>query len=251
MSFEDRKISTGRLIYTELLEYLRTVGCARFTEILNHISSKHPNLNKRTIAANLSKLKQRIEKGEIQEISHPERGMFCLNSGEIKSQVKEDPGEKDFYEPLAEFLVKELEECTQAVPLGGNLFKDKWGTPDVLGVNKIPEYYTLKAPPEIVSCELKKDPGKLIVAFGQACSYKLFSHKVYLVIPKTSSRDEISRLESLCINFGIGLILFNPQNPENPDFEIRARANKNEPDYFYLNKYLDNLPIQIKRKLFG
>jgi hypothetical protein len=26
-----------------------------------------------------------------------------------------------------------LEECTKAIQLGGNTFKDKWGTPDVIG----------------------------------------------------------------------------------------------------------------------
>ena len=45
-------------------------------------------------------------------------------------------------------------------------------------------------------------------------------------------------MESLCLKFGIGLILFDRNDKENPAFEILTRAIKNEPDYFYLNKYL-------------
>jgi len=41
--------------------------------------------------------------------------------------------EEGFYKPFADWLVNEVEECTRAIPLGGNLFRDKWGTPDVIG----------------------------------------------------------------------------------------------------------------------
>jgi hypothetical protein len=36
--------------------------------------------------------------------------------------------------------------------------------------------------------------------------------------------------------FGIGLILFDSGNPQTPDFEIRVRAAKHEPDSFYVNQ---------------
>lgn len=101
---------------------------------------------------------------------------------------------------------------------------------------------------EIVSVEIKLDINQLIIAFGQACSYKLFSHKVYLVIPKDAEKD-ILRVESLCQKFGLGLILFDKNNFKNPAFEIRTRALKGEPDYFYVNKYLRLLGDDL-RKLF-
>src|SRR6266849_6634974 len=41
--------------------------------------------------------------------------------------------EEDFYQPFADWLVNEMEECTKAIVLGGNRFRDKWGTPDVIG----------------------------------------------------------------------------------------------------------------------
>ncbi|MFP3158657.1 MAG: hypothetical protein RXR65_02645 [Hydrogenobaculum sp.] len=109
----------------------------------------------------------------------------------------------------------------------------------MLGINKFPDRKVFKPLIEIVSAEIKTDTNNLVTAFGQACAYKLFSHKVYLVIPKKAEKD-VARIESLCLRFGIGLILFDRENPENPKFEIRTRAIKQEPDYFYVNEYLGN-----------
>lgn len=81
------------------------------------------------------------------------------------------------------------------------------------------------------------------------CAYKLFSHKVYLIIPE-EAEQEIARIESLCMTFGIGLILFNKNDPNNPDFEIRTRALKNDPDYYYVNIYINQLDEISKRRLF-
>jgi hypothetical protein len=55
--------------------------------------------------------------------------------------------------------------------------------------------------------EIKTDTIGLITAFGQACSYKIFSHKSYIVVQKTSLQEDIDRLDSLSMIFGIGLIL--------------------------------------------
>ena len=135
-------------------------------------------------------------------------------------------------------LVNDLEECTKAVPLGGNRFQDRWGTPDVIGTYRILGIGHIQPPIEVISAEIKTDINQLITSFGQACSYKLFSHKVYLVIPRDSRMVDIKRIEALCLKFGIGLIIFDRTNKERPEFEILTRAIKSEPDYFYLNKYL-------------
>ena len=180
------------------------------------------------------------------------RGYLKLNIRNLDANInnKSKPvKEENFYNSFAEFLVKDLKECTKAIPLGGNKFQDKWGTPDVLGVYRFSELDPIKPTPEIVSAEIKSDLNQIITAFGQACAYKIFSHKVYLVVPSQAS--DISRIESLCLKFGIGLVLFNNEDPENPNYEIRTRALKNEPDYFYLNEYLKKLTSQQKRELFG
>ena len=90
--------------------------------------------------------------------------------------------------------MNETEECTKAVALGGNRFRDKWGTPDVLGKRESKRSDIIKAPVEIVSAEIKPDVSQLVVAFGQACAY--FSHKVYLVVSNRAPDDELARLDA-------------------------------------------------------
>jgi hypothetical protein len=155
--------------------------------------------------------------------------------------------EEHFYEPFAEWLVNELEECTKAIPLGGSRFKDKWGTPDVIGVRAPRPSDIVKPPTEIVSAELKIDRAGLIIAFGQACAYKLFSHRSYIVVPSESQEEDIARLDVLCRTLGVGLILFDAASPSAPEFEIRVRAARHEPDMFYVNKYMR----LVEEELFG
>ena len=155
-----------------------------------------------------------------------------------KSNKEINIQEKDFYLPFAEWIETELEECTKVIELGGNIFRDKWGTPDIIGVRESKRSDIIQFPTEIVVGEIKIDTNALIIAFGQACAYKIFSHKSYVVVPNDSQIEDITRLDILCRQFGIGLILFNSKKPEEPNFEIRARAVKHEPDMFFVNKYL-------------
>ena len=85
--------------------------------------------------------------------------------------------EEEFYRPFADWLVKELEESTKAIALGGNRFKDKWGTPDVIGIRVPRQSDIVKPPTEIVAAKIKSDAKDLITAFGQACSYKLVTNR--------------------------------------------------------------------------
>lgn len=237
----------------------------RYSELVRKIQEAYPDIKLKVIQWEVWALTRKFPKS----ILKPERGIFILKKyyeKEIKDKLKTKLGlieekikkveriikkEENFYQPFADYLVNELEECDNAIPLGGNKFKDKWGTPDVIGVYRFSETEPIRPLPEIISAEIKTDTANLITAFGQACSYKLFSHKVYLVIPKDAPQPDIGRLESLCLKFGIGLILFDSMNPQNPDFRILVRALKEEPDYFYVNKYLKMLPEKDLKKLFG
>ena len=89
-----------------------------------------------------------------------------------------------------------------------------------------------------VAAEVKLDTAGLITAFGQACSYRLFSHKSYVVILIEAPEDDVSRLDTLARIFGVGLILFDAKTPSEPKFDIRVRSTKHEPDMFYVNRYL-------------
>lgn len=156
-------------------------------------------------------------------------------------KVKED----DFYESFAIWLEKDMEECSKAIALGKNYFKDKWGTPDVIGILEPKKSDIVKYSLEITSVEMKIDSTQSIIAFGQACSYRLFSHKVYIVIPRKTLAEDLDRLDSLCLLMGIGLILFDADNPDEPNYEIRNRPNKSEPDYFYVNRNLKLIESEL------
>jgi hypothetical protein len=154
--------------------------------------------------------------------------------------------EEHFYRPFADWLEGgELEECTKAIALGGNRFREKWGTPDVFGIFKSRNSDLLQKL-EVVVAEVKLDTAQLITAFGQACAYKLFAHKSYLVIPKDSPKEDVDRLDALCMLFGIGLILFDSSAPTSPSFQIRVRASRHEPDTFYANRYLKDVADDLK-----
>jgi hypothetical protein len=138
-----------------------------------------------------------------------------------------------------------MEECTRAIPLGGNRFRDKWGTPDVVGKSESKRTDIIQAPVEIVSAEIKPDVYQLVTAFGQACAYCLFSHKVYLVISKKAPKDEIARIDALCQVFGLGLVLFDSDNPKDPQFDIRTRPRYQQPDLFYANRYMRLIEAEL------
>lgn len=216
----------------------------RYSELVRKTSELFPDIPVNTIHGSTWDIDVKYP----EKVYKPSRGLFRLT--EFKSvdseqleetlipKQPEKIKEEDFYIPFGDWLVNELEDCTKTIPLGGNRFKDKWGTPDVIGKKESKRSDIIQAPIEIVSAEIKTDINQLITAFGQACSYRLFSHKSYLVIPKHSPQDEIARLDSLCLVFEIGLILFDSTDNKNPDFEIRVRPAKQEPDMFYVNKYM-------------
>jgi len=224
----------------------------RYADLIRSISEALPDAKVNTIHGTVWDFKQKIDKGEVKDVVRPEKGLYILKKYLKETEISEtveEIAEEDFYRLFADYLVNDLEECTKAVPLGGNRFQDRWGTPDVIGTYKVLGIGQIQPPVEVISAEIKTDINQLITSFGQACSYKLFSHKVYLVIPKDARGTDIKRIESLCLKFGIGLILFDRKNKDEPEFEILTRAVKSEPDYFYLNKYL-RLIEDTARELF-
>ena len=217
----------------------------RYSELVRLLHDALPEIPINTIHGSVWNLDAALPAA----VHKPARGVFKatrfreteLPPEEITSPpptVEAGPTEEDFYEPFADWLTKELEECTKAIPFGGNRFKDKWGTPDVLGIREPKKSDIIKPPTEIISAEIKLDKAGLIVAFGQACAYKLFSHRSYIVIPSASQEEDIARLDVLCRTLGVGLILFDAANPATPNFEIRVRAARHEPDMFYVNKFM-------------
>lgn len=215
----------------------------RYSLLVSRVQEALPDIPLNTIYGNLWSLDSQLPN----DVYKPARGLYRLIGFREPQEAEQGPSiapkeeklkEERFYEPFGDWLINELEECTKAIAVGGNLFKDKWGTPDVIGIREPKKSDIIKFPTEIVSAEVKLDPASLITAFGQACAYRLFSHKSYLVVPYDAPEDDIARLDTLTRIFGIGLILFNAADPHDPEFDIRVRAQNHEPDMFYVNRYV-------------
>jgi len=217
----------------------------RYSELHSKIQAADSGFKSNTINGSIWNLDAAFP----DKVYKPSKGLFRLLKykpleSEISKTVPIAPispnkvKEEDFYAPFADWLKNEIEDVTHAISLGGNKFKDKWGTPDVVGKRESRRGDIIQGPIEIVSAEIKMETPQLVTAFGQACAYKLFSHKVYLVVPRQSQDEEISRLDSLCQIFGIGLVTFNADSPAVPDFRILVRPSRHEPDLFYTNKYM-------------
>lgn len=178
----------------------------------------------------------------------PTRGLYkYTEDGFIPDdEVIETPkevkyGELIFYEPVARYLKNELDECTESIPLGNSSFKSKWGTPDVIGVFKPMKSDLVSFQTDIITAEIKTNVSQTIVAFGQAISYRLFSSKVFLFLPKSLNEEDSGRIKSLCQLFGIGLVKFDSNKPDNPNWEIIVSAQRFDPDYYYVNQIAKKL----------
>lgn len=225
----------------------------RYSELHAKISAFDPSFNANTVNGSIWNLDAIFP----DKVYKPSKGLFRLvkykpadveaNEPAPASVVATKVKEEDFYKPFADWLTNEIEDVTVAIPLGRNKFKDKWGTPDVVGKRESRRSDIIKGTTEIVSAEIKTDTVQLITAFGQACAYKIFSNKVYLVVPIKSSEEDLDRLDSLCQIFGIGLVTFDATKPASPDFRIMMRAARHEPDLFYTNKYM----ALIEKELFS
>lgn len=220
-------------------------GGIRYSELVQEIAAQTPETPVNTIHGSTWDLATRFPT----EIIKPSRGLFQPASAQttppatvtvVEPEVEAGFSETDFYEPFAEWLKNDLDEVTVVSSLGGAGLKTKWGTPDVVGVYKPTASNLIKFPLEIVSAEIKISPLAPVVAFGQAVAYRLFSTKTYVVMPSSLSEEDLSRLESLCMLFGIGLALFDV-DLKRPRFTIRVRAQRYIPDMFYVNEFADRL----------
>jgi hypothetical protein len=159
-------------IKTVALEILKSNPSGiRYSELVRKIQEKCPHIPTNTIHGNIWNFEARYPnkaykpaKGIFRHIDFREKDAKVDITKDVTKQKK--IAEEDFYQPFAEWLVNESEDCTKAVPLGRNKFRDKWGTPDVIGKRESLPSDIIKAPTEIVSAEIKTDTRDLITAFG-------------------------------------------------------------------------------------
>jgi len=246
------KLSTKEITALGREFVLSRPGGVRFTEIVNHIMALHPDAVKNTVATQVADV---LVATYPAEIAKPSRGLYVPISDETKPSltapatsgapatpvVPSTYKEEDFYGAFAAYLQDDLDEATVAQAMGGAGFKDKWGTPDVVGVYRPLRSDLIPFTPEIIAAEIKIDAYQSVVAFGQAVAYRLFAAKSYIVMPSTMSQVDQSRLDALCLLFGVGFVLFDPSDPVQPRFQIRVRASRFAPDAFYVNEFARRL----------
>lgn len=240
-----------RTIAFDLLE--RHHPGLRFSELQRQIQSVDPKLKPSTINTSIWNLDSVFP----ERVYKPSKGLFRLAQFRQADLMPPTTGvmpgsrprirEEAFYPLFANWLKNELEDVTHAIALGRNVFRDRWGTPDVLGKAESKRSDVIKGATSIVAAEIKVDVAGLVTGFGQACAYRLFCHKSYLVIPAQTPQDEMSRLDSLCEMFGLGLVTFNPNSLEAPNFTLVVRPQKQEPDLFYTNRYIK----YVEKELFS
>ena len=244
-----KKTEQIRILALEILRAKPADLSTGYTDLCREIQDRDRELNWNTIKTQTYKLLK-----ECDDIGKTSRGHYRIVTSKSRSDAeislanmepKDKPKEEDFYRPFAEWLTRDMEDATKAIPLGGKKFGDKWGTPDVIGKRVSKPSDMIEQPIEIVSAEIKTDTKHLITAFGQAVAYCLFSHRSYLVVPQQASDEDLSRLDSLCQAFGLGLVLFNVKNPQDPDFKIRTRPRRQEPDYFYINENMKKIESEL------
>jgi hypothetical protein len=229
-------------IVTQIREFVLSElrnGPMRRSTIIKKTLAGLPGSNANTITGTIHQLSV-----EQKIVRHAEKGVWTLPSGMplVDRKPVSTLHEEDFYKSFANWLIEDVAECTNATALGGNVFRGKWGTPDVVGVFQVSDKarYRRNEIVSFVSAEVKLDTNQPVTAFGQACAYLRFSHKVYLVLPATMTDDDKQRVETLCGIVGLGLVYFDPSNAETPDFEIRVRPSSREPDADALNQILDD-----------
>src|SRR5271166_4072868 len=144
----------------------------RYSELSAQILEQYTSLNSNTIAGTIWNL----DETNPSKVYKPSRGVFRLleykpvETAETKepqtpSAQPEKITEASFYPPFVDYLLHELEEVTRAIPVGGNIFKEKWGTPDVVGKRESRRTDIIKGETEIVSAEIKTDTAQLVTAF--------------------------------------------------------------------------------------
>jgi len=232
----------------EILSMPESKSGLRFATLVKRVSSE-TGVNLNTCNGNLYNLPNELS----DKVSRPSRGLFILKENEkfLKDAVEELPeqkldlklNEEYIYEPAKNYLLGNG-ECTHAVTVGGNSFRDKWGTPDIVGVIRADSDAVYKPILEIIAVEVKNEGYKPVEALGQAMAYKLFAHRTWLVLP--DDEVEIERIQGIAITANIGLVSFTRKGNDF-EFTILNRPTSGRPDLIEVNKMLENLK-KDKRK---
>ena len=218
-----------------------------FTKLRNLIKEQMPEMNTKTVDNaiwDLHKTKKtkpfvyKSARGIFRHMKFRDEDVEYLREVEKLYQESISLKKEDIYEPLALYLKGELNECDNAEVFGVECIKCRWGSPNVLGVKKPePEDY-IQYIPELVACEVILDFSKIIESFGRAMSYRLFSSRIYIIIPDNCDEEDKARMEALSLLYGLGLIQYNLSKENYPQFRLMIRAKTHNPNLSYTNEFI-------------
>jgi hypothetical protein len=123
-----------------------------------------------------------------------------------------------------------------------------WTRPDFLVVGYRKFEYTPGTVRDVETFEVKTSSCGISAVFETA-SHSRVATKSYLAIHRTKdgpSDDMLDRIESECVRFGLGLILF-----EKPDdyatWDFRVEPNREEPDPFSLEEFIQTQLSDVEK----
>ena len=138
--------------------------------------------------------------------------------------------EKELYPVVEEFLTKEFGCCKTTTDAG-----PEYGKIDVLGIREYGSYFASRV--EVVAVEVKRSRSRFLNSIGQALSYSLYAHRVYLAWRDsegiTMSDDRIN----IANYFGVGILSVSSRNR----VRIISTSHEFKPERHYLLQTINSL----------
>lgn len=198
---------------------------------------KYPNIEK------ISKGRYRVN-FQMQTELKETNGLLLYNlSKNEKSKI-----EFEICNSFANFLVNNLKEASKTWVFYEHKYDDGIFLPEVLGINPFDFQNFDPRDVEITSACASLDIVDIPFILGKAMGYKIFSHRVYIVLPDRIEKfeDKMKLLENFCMKFGIGLVYFNISRRS--EFFVRIKAVRIMPEPYFVNEYILSLPFLLKEQ---
>lgn len=162
-----------------------------------------------------------------------------------KLEKEKKTREKDLYEPFYQTIAKswvkdyKIKEgdfvIEKTASQGKKKTGGKWTRPDItlVYIKKYP--YIPEKTFEVITFEIKPSIEDALTGVFETAAHSMFSHKSYLVFPyyedvHSEERIELfARIQELCNEFGIGLLIFNDVN-DYDTYEEKTEPKRKEPD---------------------
>lgn len=201
-----------------------------------------------------------ITKGELVKARGKGGSVRLKNPVKEKVVTSKAKKEADLYKPFSEYIedlwvndngIKDYIVQTTASQ-GKKHTGGKWTRPDITLIAVKTYTFTPGRYLEVITFEIKNESQYDIASVFETASHSVFAHKSYLSIscPNGEPDDEdFDRIENLCKEFGIGLIIFTDVADQSSYEELIEPKRKN-PDPTKIDEFLiDQLNRENQNKV--